>query len=255
MRLKIARARAGVAALALVAAGAVPTLWATSTAGAADGWTGGPVTIRVELDLPGDGHGPAVQEASDVIPGPQIELTSADLIDNPSDWCGTLQVDIDPTDQTVTVGVGQVPDEDPTAEPVPPLDELSPGMAWDDCDFETATVTITGGGFDSFTLVSDALWSVPGEGDGSMVLQPLTLSPSGDAGVDWESDSDDSVMMEPGGTAVFSYTVATTPTTTTPTTAPATTLAPVTTSAPVPTTPPATAQPAAAVPAQPTFTG
>lgn len=230
------------AALALVAGAVAPVGWLGASAGAASGaWTGGPVTIRVELDLPnGAGStGPLVQQVTGVIPGDQVELTSNDVIENPSKWCGTAQVDIDPVTHTVTVGTGQVWDGEGTPGPITaPIDELSPGYSWDDCNFQTAKVTITGGGFGTFTVVSDNLWgnrvladdvarAAAAEPAAMPKMVLATNVESGDASASWTADPADSdLYLIAGGTAVFSYTMAEAPTTTvtTPTTqAPSTT--------------------------------
>jgi hypothetical protein len=233
-----------------------------ASVGAATGaWTGGPVTIRVELDLPeSNSDGPRVQQVTGVTPGDQVELTSADEIENPSDWCGTLWVDIDPDAHTVQVSTGQVWEGDGDAvAPTSPVTGLQPGYEWDDCDFETATVTITGAGFETLTLVSDDLW----ESDvleETVIDAPIAAAPlpntlqlvdvsvfaGGEGSIVWQSDpSDDAFDMKEGGAALFGYTVSE-PTPTTQ--APATTVAPTTTVPPI-------AQPAAPVVVTPTYTG
>lgn len=241
-----------------------------ATAGAdAGAWTGGPVTIRVELDLPesSNSNGPLVEQVTNVTPGDQVELTSHDVVDNPSGWCGTLQVDIDPTTHTVTVATGQKWDGEGTPGPiVAPIDQLSPGYSWDGCDFETAKVAITGGGFEGFEMVSDNLWEsgtsdgedfAPGAARVALVPDPaplpnqmnLTTSlTGGNASASWQADPTNAdYSMRESGQAVFAYTIAEEPTTTT--------VAPPTTQAP-PTTHPAVA-PAAATPvrATPAYTG
>lgn len=248
------------APLALVAATALP-LTSLTSAGAADGaWTGGPVTIRVELDLPElDSDGPLVQQVTGVIPGDQVELVSTDKIDNPSDWCGSLWVDIDPDAQTVQVSTGQTWDgEGAVVAPTSPVTGLQPGYEWDDCNFETAKVTITGAGFETLTLVSDDLWEVESDQpvlDGPLAAAPLantmqlvdlSVSAGGDGSIGWQSDpADADYTMAQGGAALFGYTrPAPTPTTQ----APATTVAPTT-------VPPAAAPPAAPVVVNPTYTG
>lgn len=255
----------------LLTASVVATAGLGATAGAdAGAWTGGPVTIRVELDLPENPNsdGPLVEQVTDVTPGDQVELTSNDVVDNPSKWCGTLQVDIDPSAHTVTVATGQEWDGDGTPGPiVAPIDQLSPGYEWDACDFQTAKVTITGGGFTGFEMVSDNLWEAGEPDDGETVgdLARVAAAPDpaplpdqmnlttsltgGNASASWQSDpTDESYDTREQGQAVFSYAAETPPTTVTPTTA-APTTAP-------PTTPPAVA-PAAATPvrATPAYTG
>ena len=65
----------------------------------------GTVDITATLDLPSDpgGSGPKVFQALGVVPGDGAELTSADLVENPSDWCGDLRVDLDPVEQTARI--------------------------------------------------------------------------------------------------------------------------------------------------------
>src|SRR6476646_11866850 len=100
------------------------------------------VDITVSLDLPnGSGStGPKVFERDNVTPGPGVELDATDLKSNPSDWCGSLSVDIDPNAEHITVA----PDEP--------------------CDFQTAEVTITGGGYTGLSVLSDTLWVNPEAG-------------------------------------------------------------------------------------------
>lgn len=253
---------------AFAGAALVPATVSPLTAGASTtGWTGGPVTIRVELDLhQEDADGPLVQQVENVTPGDQVELTSADIIDNPSGWCGTLLVDIDPDTSTVRVSTGQVPIDPEEATPLltSPVTELQSGYEWDDCDFETAKVTVTGGELETFTLVSDDLWRGYVEPMGPLA-SPVAAAPqpdtmnlidasavNGGAYAAWHSDPEGAAyhMATPGG-AVFAYTVAT----------PATSI-PTEPSAPVPPAPaPAAAAPAAAAPAaqpvtaRPTYTG
>lgn len=251
---------------ALAGAALVPAAVSPLSAGAADSaWTGGPVTIRVELDLPSEeADGPLVQQVEDVTPGDQVELTSADIIENPSNWCGTLLVDIDPDTSTVRVSTGQVPDDSQDAPaPAPltsPVTGLQTGYEWDGCDFETAVVTITGGEFETFTLVSDDLWRGFDDGPKGPLASPVAAAPqpntmnlidvsvmSGDAKAAWQADPEGASfnMAEPG-LAVFAYTIAAPPAPT-PTEPPTTTTAP-----PAPPAPAPAAQP---VTAPPTYTG
>lgn len=138
----------------------------------------GNVDIRVELDVlyPGGvpaGSGPAVFEVADAPIGPGVELTSADLVSNPSDWCGSITVDVDPSAKTVTVS------------------------AEVECDFTDVKVWVTSPDFgSSMSLVSDNL------------LWPKDDECSGECGGDGEGEGDgDQCEGEcPGGTAppVFS---------------------------------------------------
>lgn len=100
--------------------------------------TAGHVDIRVELDVVDAGgnsvrSGPAVFEVTDAAIGAGPELTGADLIDNPSEWCGNLTVDVDPDARTITVA------------------------AEDDCSFTDVRVWVSSPEFTSVTLVSDDL--------------------------------------------------------------------------------------------------
>lgn len=139
----------------------------------------GPVDIRVELDLPYDGSdGPAVFEVTGVTPGPGPELSSADLTDNPSNWCGSLVVDIDPDTSLVTI----TPDEP--------------------CDFERATVTITAAGVTGLFTVQDTLWQ---EEDPPMSLVEAAAAAPGIVIV-WDNGGvDNSIDMAQDGAAVFRY--------------------------------------------------
>lgn len=98
----------------------------------------GHVDIRVELDLVyEDGSpyssGPAVFEVVNAPIGDGPELTAANLIGNPSGWCGSLQVDVDPATQTITVSPDHV------------------------CNFTDVRVWVSSPDFTSMTLVSDEL--------------------------------------------------------------------------------------------------
>jgi hypothetical protein len=186
------------------------------------------VSIRVELDLPNCCDGPRVFEVIDAPVGPGPELTAANQVANPSNYCGALNVDVDNVAQTVTI----TPDTSQTCS-----------------NFETATVTVKGEGIDTLTLVSDNLWLDQPEAcdmnllpistqDGAVTINWAT-TPIG--GAEWCTTD----MNFDGGAAVFSYqqSAPTTSTTTTSTTITTTTEAPTT-----------TAPPAAAV-ARPRFTG
>jgi len=136
------------------------------------------VDIRVELDLPYccDDEGPVVFEVMRVAPGDGPELTGADLVENPSDWCGSLEVDIDPDAQTITIDSDDV------------------------CDFQTAVVTITSATIVSIELVSDDLW----QGSTDMALVESSVA-GGVTTIAWSTDetSDDSYNSD--GEAVFTY--------------------------------------------------
>ena len=97
----------------------------------------GNVDIRVELDYLGDegspSDGPAVFEVTNVTIGAGPELTGANLTENPSGWCGSVIVDVDPDAKTITVS----PD--------------------DDCNFTDVKLVITSPEFGAVTLVSDEL--------------------------------------------------------------------------------------------------
>ena len=81
-----------------------------------------------------------VYQVTDVPVGDGPELTGADLIANPSGWCGSLAVDVDNVARTITM----TPDEV--------------------CNFETATVEVVGEGIDTLTTISDELWTTDEEG-------------------------------------------------------------------------------------------
>ena len=97
------------------------------------------VSIRVALDLPvdADSEGPIVYEVKDVTAGDGPELTQADLVSNPSEWCGSLDVDVDPISKSIFIYTGA------DAEA---------------CNFQTASVTITSAQIGAITLESDTLF-------------------------------------------------------------------------------------------------
>jgi hypothetical protein len=103
------------------------------------------VSITVAMDLPAQTgeSGPIVYQVTDVTAGPGPELTYADLVDNPNDWCGTLNVDIDPT--TKTILIYSDPDS-PVEEPI--------------CNFQTVAVTITSAQIGNIVLVEDGLFDI-----------------------------------------------------------------------------------------------
>jgi len=189
------------------------------------------VSITVSMDLPnGRGStGPLVYQVTDVPVTSGPELTSANLVSNPSDWSGSVTVDVDNTTHHITV-------------------------ATENSDiFQTVTVAVTSPGLGAITLVSDNLWEplagslLPGGGlDATTTttttppLMPLTYSTTGDtATIAWTSTPPNiTFRLRPGGAAVFLFT----PPEPTTTTAPATTT----------TAPPAAAK---AVQATPAFTG
>lgn len=184
------------------------------------------VSIRVELDLPSCCDGPRVFEVVDVPVGPGPELTVANEVANPSNYCGALNVDVDNVAQTITI----TPDTNETCS-----------------NFETAKVIVEGEGINSLTLVSDTLWrDDPDECE--MHLLPLSIQ-DGTVVINWATTTIDASgacttnMNFDGGAAVFSYQQSAPTTSTTATSTTTTTEAPTTTA------------PAAAVVARPRFTG
>lgn len=207
------------------------------TAGAADE----PLTvdIRVELDYLGDGpsSGPRVFEVTGVDAAAGVwELTEADEIDNPSDWCGSVMVDVDPDTRLVTVATE------------------------DSCNFHTARVIITSDEITAVTLVSDDLWG--SDIDEGVEMDPVVITHSGDTfELSWQTDPDEDGIgfyLQWEGTAVFAFTLADAeqdPTTTVAEEEPTTT---VTGEQPAPTTDPkvaGSAPAATAVTASPSYTG
>lgn len=215
----------GIAAVAGLAALAVPITFGMP-AGSAEPLPQ-TVSILVQLDLPyGEGSdGPIVFEVTDVPVGDGPELTGANEVANPSEWCGSFTVDVDNVDQTITI---------------------APDVA---CDFQTASVIVEGEGIDSLDVVSDTLWLAE---EGCTMNLEEAAAADGVADIYWEyepadPDECESVDMDPDGAAVFSF-ASTTPTTESTTT----TAAPAPTTAPSPTT----QAPAATVTvARPAFTG
>lgn len=136
--------RRSLAAVTALALGAGGSLLIATPAMAADA---GHVDIRVELDLVhgnGDpyGSGPAVFEVTNAAITDGPELTGANLVDNPSGWCGSLQVDVDPAAKTITVS----PDHS--------------------CDFTDVKLWVSSPEFGSVILVSDELLWPEDEGEG-----------------------------------------------------------------------------------------
>lgn len=221
------RIGAVVTAAALLLAG----FMATGPASAADPVV---VDIRVELDFvdavePGDG--PRVFEVTGVEAAAGTwELTEADEVENPSNWCGSVMVDVDPDAGLITVATEE------------------------DCNYHTATIRITSEQIGEITLVSDDLWGPdPEEPDDpdSGTMDPVTITDNGsEIELFWQIDEsfDEASWLQPDGTAVFAFTLAVDepdPTTTT-TEAESTT-----------TTEPASggAGGAAPIPASPSYTG
>jgi hypothetical protein len=221
------------AILPALAIAVLPLLPATSATAAPLELT--TVSITVSMDLPSStrpSDGPIVFEVTDVPVGDGPELTGANLVSNPSDWGGSVTVDIDADAGTVTVATE------------------------DSNTFETADVTISGPGIGELTLISDDLWApeavdgVPANAPSAIQGQagmPLVIGvdSSGVNSLSWTSTVP-GVFWElaPEGAAVFSIAQAAPPSTTTTTT----TAAPTTT-----TTAPAAR--AAAVTTPPAFTG
>ncbi|NYF11171.1 hypothetical protein HDC94_002327 [Leifsonia sp. AK011] len=97
------------------------------------------VSIRAALDLPvnANSDGPVVFEVTDVTAGEGPELTEADLVENPSAWCGSVDVDVDPVSKTISIYTA-------------PDSEV--------CNFQTVSVTITSDQIGAITLESDTLF-------------------------------------------------------------------------------------------------
>lgn len=165
MRIRTFAAAAGAAALLLV--GTVP---ATALEN--------PIDIRVEMDLPTSTRtkGPAVFLVQGVTPGAGPELTGADLVANPSNWLGDVNVDVDPAARTITVN--------------------SP----DDMDFGSVSVRITSQEFRDVVLVSDTY----GKGADAEFALSYTTDATG-ATFTWLSDTPGEYPYTTGS-AVFSYT-------------------------------------------------
>ncbi len=146
-------------------------------------------------------QGPAVFQVTDVPVGAGPELSSADLVSNPSLWNGSLFVDLDNATHTITIS----PDE----------------KGW---DFATAKITITSPGLGVITLVSDDLWLDETFVDDNDITQTaemvLDYNTSGDtASINWATSVDDiSPSMNPPGAAVFEWQVDAPGTTIEPTT-------------------------------------
>ncbi|MGN0065097.1 MAG: Ig-like domain repeat protein [Nocardioides sp.] len=139
------------------------------------------VDIRVELNLPHFRTGqPAVFVREDVVPGAGVELTAADLVDNPNGWSGSLDIDIDPTTQRIVIS-----GED------------------DGADFETAVVTIANTYLAAPKVINDALPEEPAlmERAVKATAKALTFT--------WTSTKDPSDSVNLTGKATFSYKVRT----------------------------------------------
>jgi hypothetical protein len=169
------------------------------------------VSITVSMDLKNypESLGPIVYQVTDVPVGDGPELTEADLVDNPSNWCGSLQVDVDNVEQTITI----TPEEA--------------------CNFGIATVVVEGEGIGKLTTVTDDLWDNTTDPSCAMDLTEADAS-AGVATIEWQVPTldpevgCDSADMLDDGIAVFAYGE---PEPTTTTTGPtATTEAPATTS-------------------------
>lgn len=123
---------------ALIAVGALALALPLAGATAASADEPIVVSIRAALDLPvnANSEGPVVFEVTDVTAGEGPELTEADLVENPSDWCGSVDVDVDPVSKTISIYTA-------------PDSEV--------CNFQTVSVTITSDQIGAITLESDTL--------------------------------------------------------------------------------------------------
>lgn len=183
------------AALPAITALVVPMFTAVSAQAASGDLS--TVSITVELDMVSETSGPAVFQVTDVPVGAGPELSGADLVSNPSDWNGSLFVDLDNATHTITIS----PDE----------------KGW---DFETARITITSPGLGVITLVSDDLWLdepfTDDDGVEHITEMVLDYHSSGDtASINWATSTENvSLFMNDEGAAVFEWKVEA-PTTTT----------------------------------------
>ena len=123
-------------ALVAVGALAIALPLAGSTAAVADEPIVVSITASLDLPVNTSSQGPIVYEVKDVVAGEGPELTEADLVSNPSEWCGSLDVDVDPISKSIFVYTN-------------PDSEL--------CDFQTVSVTVTSAQFATITLVGDTL--------------------------------------------------------------------------------------------------
>jgi hypothetical protein len=135
----------------------------------------GPVDIRVEHDLLPSDLGPRVLEVSDVTPGDGPEITVADETENPDNWGGNVLVDIDPTNDTITVEVEE-----------------------QNC-YDTVVVEITTDEVGSITTLSDELFA---PGDTSVTLTTSVVG--GVVTLEWVADEFDCPGLgDAGSQAVF----------------------------------------------------
>ena len=88
------------------AAAATAALLTTATAAGAAEDEPTYANLYASIDLPDFSSGPMEFEALDVLVGDGPELTGDDLIANPSEWCGDIEVDIDLEAMTITVTGG-----------------------------------------------------------------------------------------------------------------------------------------------------
>ena len=95
------------------------------------------VSIRAALDLPSHSDGAIVYEVTNVTAGEGPELTEANLVSNPSDWCGSVDVDVDPVSKSIFIYTN-------------PESQV--------CNFETVSVTITSAQIGTITLADDTLF-------------------------------------------------------------------------------------------------
>ena len=136
-----------------------------------------PIDIRAELDLPNADftEGPRVFEVTGVTAGAGPELTGANQIANPSEWCGDIVVDVDPVAETITVDSDEV------------------------CDFELATVRITGPGLGGLELVANDFGR-----DGAKGLDLTHTWDNSGVTLTWRTDTP-GTSYRLNGSAVFSF--------------------------------------------------
>lgn len=124
--------------------------------------------------------GPRTFEVTGVVVGDGPELTVANATGtNPSNYCGDVEVDIDPVAQTITVAGGE---------------EI-------DCWFEVVTVTITTAEIASVAVVSDGLTLLVDE----ETPGPAAVVQTAADGVTLTWTWDGTTRFYPSGSSVFSY--------------------------------------------------
>ncbi|MCW2813786.1 MAG: hypothetical protein JWN84_1241 [Nocardioides sp.] len=147
------------------------------------------VSIKAELDVPsiefdpGVPSGPRTFEVTDVTAGDQVELTGSDETSNPSEYCGTISVDVDPVSKRITVG----PD---VAAP-------------ETCDFETVRVTVLSSSVAGAAYVSGDLFET---GSAEAVQFTRTVTPvSGGVEILWQTTTE-AESLDTAGIEQFTYT-------------------------------------------------